>query len=382
MRHLKLTKHLDFDQNNKHSELFYMNNLIYFLIIMTCGLVFSNTLRAQDEAHSKDEQARDAVAKKDTDVDSEKALEEVFEAASQNYSLLNSGAVALNYGADYTYYGDQSVRLSIEPKLDTNGQQVNNATVIRSASVERSATHTLINSFTFDYGLFNNLTLSARLPLIAKYDSENDLNNYSVGDVSGTIRLQPFRYVPGDVTHTYSLTYTAKTGDSPYEIDLNKTLSSGSGTHSLTAGVSLSQVLDPVVLFGSSSVRYNLPIKELNQVRQGYLLRKVDPGIDFSFSMGFSYALSYDVSLSTSFQGSFNTSTTLGLESSATQELREIKTGSQMSGIMNFALGIRMSPKNIINVNVGYGVTEQAPDILIGVSMPILIAGVKPSASN
>ncbi len=359
-----------------------MNNIVSFFLVSALTILATNSALAEDEANTPNKKARAAVAKKATDADSEKALEEVFEAASQNYSLLNAGAVALNYGVDYSYYGDQSIHLTIEPKLDANGQQVNNASVIRSASVARSAAHTLINTFTFDYGLFNNLTLSARLPLVAKYDSENDLNNYSMGDVSGTIRLQPFQYVPGDVTQTYFLTYTAKTGDSPYAIDLKKNLSSGSGTHSLSAGVSLSQVLDPVVLFGSSSFRYNLPIKELNQVRQGYLLRKVDPGMDFSFSMGFSYALSYDVSLSTSFQGSFNTSTTLGLESSATQKLREIKTGSQMSGIMNFALGIRMSPKNIVNVNVGYGVTEQAPDILIGVSMPILIAGVKPSSSN
>lgn len=347
--------------------------------------LFASSLLIAEQAISANKtntKARDAVAKKDTDADSEKALEEVFEAASQNYSLLYAGGVAINYSADYSYYGDQSIRLAIEPKLDANGQQVAGKSIIRNASVERTASHTLVNSFTLDYGLFNNITLSGRLPLVAKYDSEKNLNNYSVGDISGTMRFQPFRYVPGGVTQTYFGTITTKTGKSPYEIDSDETLPSGSGTYSFTGGVSLSQVLDPIVLFGSTSMRYNLPVKDLNQVRQGYILKEVDPGLDFSFSMGFSYALSYDVSLSSSFQGSFNTSTTLGLESSATKEIRKVKTGSQMSGIMNFALGIRMSPKNIINVNVGYGVTEQAPDILLGVSIPLVIAGVKPSSSN
>lgn len=356
-----------------------MHKVISIFLLSSLALVASTGAISEEKSNSK---ARDAVAKKESDADSEKALEEVFEAASQNYSLLYAGGVSINYSADYSYYGDQSVRLTIEPKVDANGQQVAGQTVIRNASVQRSASHTFVNSFTLDYGLFNNLTLSGRMPLIAKYDTENDLSNYSVGDLSGTMRFQPFRYVPGKVTQTYFGTISLKTGDSPYQIDLDKTLPSGSGTYSFAGGVSLSQVLDPVVLFGSTSMRYNLPVDGLNQVRQGYLLRKVDPGLDFSFSMGFSYALSYDVSLSSSFQGSFNTSTTLGLESPSTKEVREVKTGSQMSGIMNFALGIRMSPKNIINVSVGYGVTEQAPDILLGISMPIVVAGVKPSSSN
>ena len=56
--------------------------------------------------------------------------------------------------------------------------------------------------------------------------------------------------------------------------------------------------------------------------------------------------------------------------------------GSQMSGIMNFALGVRVSPKTIANVNVGFGVTELSPDIILGLSLPIDIEGVKPAEGN
>ena len=53
-----------------------------------------------------------------------------------------------------------------------------------------------------------------------------------------------------------------------------------------------------------------------------------------------------------------------------------------MTGIMNFALGVRVSPKTIANVNVGFGMTELSPDILLGLSLPIDIEGAKPSEGN
>ena len=49
------------------------------------------------------------------------------------------------------------------------------------------------------------------------------------------------------------------------------------------------------------------------------------------------------------------------------------------SYLMNFALGVRVSPKTITNINVGFGMTESAPDFLVGFSMPIDIEGIKPS---
>lgn len=323
--------------------------------------------------------AREALSKQDNDADTEKALEEVFQAAEKNYSLLRRGGVSLNYNFDYTYYGDQRIDLVIEPNLDSNGVPTGTSS-IRSADVSPVASHTYTNAFTLDYGILNNLTLSGRLPLVAKYDTEEDLTSYGLGDISGSLRWQPFEYVPGRMSQTYFGSLKLKTGDSPYEIDLNKNLSTGSGYYSLTGGVSVSNVMDPVVLFGSASYSYNVTESDLNQVRSGAVLKEVDPGNTLSFSMGFAYSLSYDVSLSASFQGSYNDKTTFKLYSGG--ETRTSTAGSQMSGIMNFALGVRVSPKTIANINVGFGLTELSPDFILGLSLPIDIEGVKPSAGN
>lgn len=319
-------------------------------------------------------QARQALTKQDNDADTEKALEEVFEAAENNYSLLKRGGMALNYAFDYSYYGDQRINLVIEPVLDSDGNTTSRSNII-NADVQPAATHSFTNSFTFDYGLLNNLTLSGRLPLVAKFDTEESITNFNMGDMSGTMRWQPFAYIPGTLTKTFFGTLKLKTGTSPYDVDLNKNLPTGSGTYSLTGGISVSKVLDPVVLFGSGTYSYTLAETSLNQVRDGAVLEEVHPGAGLSFSMGFAYSLSYDVSFSASFQGSYSDETKFVLRRGSQKITNTV--GSQMTGIMNFALGVRVSPKTITNISVGFGVTELAPDILLGVSLPIDIEGAK-----
>lgn len=349
------------------------------LLALPCLLAAVPMLYAAEEGQDLSK-AREALTKQDNDADTEKALEQVFQAAEKNYSLLRKGDASLNYNFDYSYYGDQVINLEIVPNLDSNGQPTSSSS-IRNANVNPVASHTYTNSFSLDYGLLNNLTGSLRLPFVAKYDTEEDMDAYSLGDISTSLRWQPFEYVPGTVSQTYFASVSLKTGDSPYEIDLNKRLSTGSGFYSLSLGGSYSKVMDPVVLFGSLSYAYNFDAEGLDQVRGANLLKKVSPGNSLSFSMGFAYSLSYDVSLSASFQGSYNDETRFKL---LTQEgvARRSVASSQMSGIMNFALGVRVSPKTIANINAGFGLTELSPDIILGLSLPIDLEGIKPSRRN
>ena len=321
-------------------------------------------------------EARDALTKQESDADTERALEEVFEAAENSYSLLKQGGLGLNYAFDYSYYGDQRIGLIIEPQVDSDGQITGSSSIL-SADVNPSATHTFTNSFSLDYGLMDNITIGGRMPLIAKFDSEADITNFSMGDISGTVRWQPWGIVPGTMSKTLFSSVKLKTGDSPYEIDNSKHLSSGSGYYSISGGASVSKVLDPVVLFGSGTYGYNFAETDLNQLRDGSVLREVHPGSSLSGSMGFAYSLSYDVSLSVSFQASYNDETRFVLQRG--NETVDSTVGSQVTGLMNFALGVRVSPKTITNINVGFGMTESAPDFLVGFSMPIDIEGIKPS---
>lgn len=312
---------------------------------------------AQDSTVDK---AREALAQQEEDEDSSRQLEEVFQAAEKNYSLQKKGSHALNYSFDYSYTGDQRLDLAI-----TDGS-------IRNIDVVPSATHNFTNAFNYDYGLKDNLTVGVRVPLIVKYDTQDELSLYDIGDVSATARWQPLAYVPGKISTTLFGTFTSKTGTSPYEIDVNRQLSSGSGYYTLSGGASASKVLDPVVLFGSMSLAYNLPATDLQQVRGARLLEEVEPGFGLSGSAGFAYSLSYDISLSISAQLSYSDETVLTF-SNGEQAVAQ----DQMSGFLSMSLGTRISDTTIVNTSLGIGLTEDAPDFSLGVSLPINISGLK-----
>lgn len=306
------------------------------------------------------DQAREALAQQEGDEDASQQLEEVFQAAEKNYSLQKKGSHALNYSLDYAYTGDQRLDLAI-----TDGS-------VRNLDIVPSATHSFTNSFSYDYGLLNNLTIGTRIPLVVKYDTQDELNVYDVGDVSFTARWQPLAYVPGKMSTTLFGTFSTKTGVSPYEIDIKEQLSTGSGYYTLSGGASLSKVLDPVVIFGSTSLSYNFPVEDLNQVRGARLLEEVEAGFGLSGSAGFAYSLSYDISLSVSAQVSYSDETTLTFND-GTRAVAE----DQMTGFLSMSLGTRISDTTIVNTSLGIGLTEDAPDFSLGLSLPINISGLK-----
>lgn len=331
--------------------------------VVPCCFLFASILPSTAswaEEKSSVDKAREALTKQEGDSDSAKQLEEVFQAAEKNYSLLKKGKQSMSYSFDYSYFGDQRFDIQI----------VNNS--VRNLDVTPAATHTFTNSFSYDYGLLNNLTVSARLPLASKFDTQDELSTTDVGDLSFTLRWQPLAYVPGKPSITLFSSFKTKTGVSPYEIDINRQLSTGSGYYSVSGGLSTSKVIDPVVLFGSLSMTYNFEQEDLNQVRGARLLTSVQPGISFSMSGGYSYSLSYDTSLSASVQISYSDETILKFNDGSAAKAQD-----QVSGIINFSLGNRISEKTIVNTNVGFGLTEDSPDILVGFSLPINLAGLK-----
>lgn len=306
------------------------------------------------------DQARDALSKKEGDADSSKALEQVFQAAEQSYTLLKKGERTLTYGFDYSMM------------RDTRIQQVRTGENVYSVLAQSESQHTFTNSFTFDYGIWDNLTFSLRLPFVAKYDTERDVHAYSLGDISTTLRWQPWPSLRGRPVTTFYATLGLPTGDSPYDMNPDKDVSTGSGYYSLGVGANVSYVIDPVVLYGSLGYTYNMQVDSIHQYQYNEELQKVTPGDTLNFAMGMAYALSYDVSLATSYQMAYQ------MKSHYHFDDRTVEAPEQTSAIMNFSLGLRTSPDYIVNVNAGFGMTEDSPDVLLGISLPLDIKGLKP----
>lgn len=307
------------------------------------------------------DKAREALAQSDDDVSVEKNLEEVFEASEKNYSLLKKRKFAFNVGFGYSYFRDDRIDLA----LGDNG-------TLTRFRIENDSTHSFTSSFSVDYGLRDNLTINYRAPFVFRVDTEKDSSSAALGDMSIGVRWQPFPVKPGTMNSTLFASMSLPTGDSPYEINVNTENSSGAGFVSMSGGVSISKVLDPVVLFGSSAYNLGFNASGLDQTRGSRRLEEVSPGDSVSFSFGMAYALSYDVSLSGSYSQSYNFPTQFRFTNGDLVESEDSVTSS-----VNLSLGLRTSKNQIYNTSFGFGLTEDSPDVTLGFSMPLEIAGLK-----
>ncbi len=344
----------------------------HFLVILN-GLCFSVAhaddaaapapATATPSASPSADAAKAALGQKADDATSEKNLEQVFKAAEKTYSLLKAGKFGANYSFDYTYYRDSRIDLAID----------GSSTVTRFR-IEEDAQHSFTNSVELTYGLRDNLTLTGSIPLVYKLDSQNSREVTGLGDISVGVRWQPISLTNGLPTATLFGTLSTATGDSPYEINSSKDLSTGKGYYSLGGGVSVSKVTDPIVLFGSASMSIANNMGGLNQVRGGRTLVGVHPGNTLGFSAGFAYSLNYDVSMSASFQQSITTNSRFNFMNAGTAEFVEAPT--QVSALVNFSMSLRTSPKRIVNLSLGYGLTEDTPDVVLGFSLPLEFMGL------
>lgn len=302
--------------------------------------------------------ASSALQQQEGDATKEANLEEVFTSNERQYSLMRQGEISSYYDIDYTYHRDTQLDLEM-----AQGQ-------LYQLRVQENASHALTNTFTAQYGLRDNLTLSASVPLVAKSDLLKDATAAGLGDISLGARWEPFPLKAGRLPLILFANLSTKTGDSPYEINPVKDLSTGKGYYSAGIGASTRKYIDPVVLFASASANYGFKESGLNQIRGSRIIEEFEPGISGGFAFGFAYSFNYDVSMTMSYQQSFNTGSEFTYHTG-----ESYSPADQTSSTLAISLGVRVSPETIVNGTVGIGLTEDAPDVSLGLSFPLDILG-------
>lgn len=302
--------------------------------------------------------ASQALQKQEGDATQETNLEEVFTSSERQYSLIKQGEISSYYDLDYTYYRDTQLDMEM-----AQGQ-------LYQLRVQENASHTITNTFTLQYGLKDNLTLTASIPMVAKTDLLKDTSTAGLGDISLGARWEPFPLKAGRLPLILFGNLSTKTGDSPYEINAATDLATGKGYYSAGIGASTRKYIDPVVLFASVSANYGFKETDLNQKRGLRNITEFDPGISGGFAFGFAYSFNYDVSMTMSYQQSFNTGAEFTYHTG-----ESYSAADQTSSTFSISLGVRTSPETIVNGTLGFGLTEDAPDVSLGLSFPLDILG-------
>jgi hypothetical protein len=242
----------------------------------------------------------------------------------------------------------------------------------------------LVLGLTGRYGLTPRLEIEGRVPLVYRRDSTlarplgvestaETLFNASgkgLGDVEIAARYQLTERPPFYIGY---VRFKTRTGDGPFDVLLvqpqaglvvEQDLATGTGFYAVQPGLSVLVPSDPAVFFGGLSyiwnVKRDIDNVDLNGVRVG----EFDPGdgINFNFGMG----------LSINDRASFS----LGYDHS--MFLRNKREGEtvpntqvQQVGTMLFGLSYRVGLQTNMNLTLGIGATDAAPDISIALRFPI-----------
>jgi len=333
------------------------------LAMALCGVIVQPLALAQESsAPATSDAVRDALAKKEGDTDNTTLLKETLTAVDKQYSLIRKGQIQVNYELNYAYIGQDKINTDLSSGFAT------------LFSIENSNSHTITNTLMADYGVRNNLTANVSMPFISRYADNAGYSgvSHTLGDLGLNVRWQPLEVKRDEPTFTITGGVRLATGESPFKVDNDKGLATGSGVNTFSLGSNVTRIVDPVALFGSVNVGYGLKAKHLHQQLYGSTLREVKPGASFGFGLGFAYALSYKITTSFSFQQSISARSTLTFED-GNGNLTKAHTSTQSAGILSVGLGYRFTPKTTVNVTVGAGLTASAPNLSLTMSVPLLL---------
>jgi hypothetical protein len=277
---------------------------------------------------------------------------EILEAVSREYTLDPAHTLGIDYSLSYSY----------SPSEDITTQN------LEILQLRRISEHTITHNISTTYGILDNLSANFSFPIVYRYNkvgTSSQLNETDIGDIGlGTSWQPPKKLLEkvhlGDTPSTFSFSLSLPTGRSPYKINPNKELSTGSGLYSFTLGANFSKQVDPVVVFWSVGYGHSLPLKSLNYTvvtgsDQQVTLDKVDPGDTFTLGGGLGYALSYVTSINLVVNYRYAKSTQFTYK-----EIGLVKTADSVTGTVGLGMGWRVSQKTTLSFSLGMGLTDSS----------------------
>ncbi|MGH8546046.1 MAG: transporter [Gammaproteobacteria bacterium] len=284
--------------------------------------------------------------------EAEEAKRELDQFLRAQKLLFKPGEVQVEFGASYAQ--------------DTETNRVNPlgpVFVIRSASA----------NFLMRYGLAEDLEFDLAVPLVYT-QLERDIRPFSQIEVGPTI-FQAFTRESGvglgDIGGGLRYAAIHEKGALP-EVTLNVNAKSdtgdvdrllGTGQWNVGTGVSLVKTIDPVVLFGSLGYTWTLGTLELEAV-------DVDAGDQILYSIGMGFSLNDRVSFSMAMDGAAVRRTEVNG--------REISGSGLDVNSLQFATTVQLAKRVYLEPVVGFGLTDDAPDFIVGINVPFGLAGRVP----
>ncbi|MGE5506223.1 MAG: transporter [Actinomycetota bacterium] len=235
------------------------------------------------------------------------------------------------------------------------------------------------------YGITNRLEAELRVPFMYRHDqttntfvstnnvaATNSLTDEDLGDIEGALHYQINDGEGGWPFFVANLRVKSATGRGPFDVkrDFNgveQELATGSGSWGIEPSLTVIAPSDPAVFYANLGYLYNFSENVDKDITSSQHLNSVDPGGAVRLGVGMGISLNEKVSFSIGYQEDFISGTTTNFNTGS------FKSGSLNVGSMTFGVNWQMTPDTALNVNVGVGVTRDAPDMRLMVRVPVAL---------
>jgi len=151
------------------------------------------------------------------------------------------------------------------------------------------------------------------------------------------------------------LRWKGQSGSDPFSVQ-EGSLTTGTGFDDLRLGFTLVKVRDPVVLFSNVSYTYTFPDDKPE-------IGELEPGSTVGLQLGLAVALNLETSINFGWAQSWIDSTQLNGE--------DVLGSSRRPGSFNIGVTYVPSAGRSLNFDVGFGLTDDAPDVMARFSYPL-----------
>ncbi len=252
--------------------------------------------------------------------------------------------------------------------------------------------------FTFDptirYGITDRLFVDANLPFLYRSSNfrsggaggsasallERTVRDEGIGDLSigASYRVVAETLRKPDVVVSARLKFP--TGRDPFGVEfievedsegnlqVPRSLATGTGVYGASLGVAVLKTLDPMVVFGNLTYfrNFSRDFADIDE-NEGDIPGRVDIGDAWQFGAGLAFALNDKSSISMSYSQRLVERTRLTPEG----QPRRAVVGSQANvGIANFGATFSLGPRLALVANVGIGLTDDSPDMSVAIRLP------------
>ena len=236
-------------------------------------------------------------------------------------------------------------------------------------------------------GITDRLEGELRLPVMYRDDSvtntvvstnttqsTQDTHNVGLGDIEGAVHYQVNDGDGGWPIFVTNLRVKSDSGVGPFDISRNSLGvptegATGSGFWGVEPSVTLIAPSDPAVFFANAGYLYNIG-EDVNKAYNSTInINSARPGGAYRFGMGMGLALNDKTSFSIGYQHDFIDKTKVNFSNSTSYTSPTLSVGT-----LNFGVNWQMNDRMALNVNVGIGVTSDAPDVHLMARLPLSLA--------